>query len=134
MHPHRHFYLSQQLLPLLREGAKSSPDGKARILNTASSAAENITVSVKPATFRDGPTRRRAGPFALYVQSKVGNILLSNELAARCAGDGVVSVALNPGNLQTELWSWNGGATSLRRRLVVSAAALRRLLFPRHAD
>jgi retinol dehydrogenase-12 len=106
-------------MPLLRAGAASSPDGKARIMNTASSAAENITIRVDPATFRDGPARRKQRPFALYAQSKIGNVLVSNELARRYGTNGIVSVALNPGNLRTEMWR-HRDATTLLSRMVVS--------------
>jgi retinol dehydrogenase-12 len=59
--------------------------------------------AVNFAAFRDGAPRRRMAPMDLYQQSKIGNVLLSNELARRYARDGVVSVALNPGNLDSEL-------------------------------
>jgi retinol dehydrogenase-12 len=97
----RPFFFTRQLLPLLRAGAASSPDGKARIVNTASSAADLGKINV--ATFRDGAARKKAGPNTLYNQSKLGTILISNELARRYAADGIISVALNPGNLKSEL-------------------------------
>ncbi|CAE6533519.1 unnamed protein product, partial [Rhizoctonia solani] len=43
------------------------------------------------------------GPNKLYYQSKLGNVLFSNELAKRYANQGIISSSLNPGNLQTEL-------------------------------
>ncbi|KAG9088044.1 Oligosaccharide translocation protein rft1, partial [Ceratobasidium sp. 392] len=46
---------------------------------------------------------KRAGAPTLYNQSKKGNVLFSNELARRYADQGIISVAVNPGNLKTEL-------------------------------
>ncbi|QRV85242.1 short chain dehydrogenase [Ceratobasidium sp. AG-Ba] len=39
----------------------------------------------------------------LYAQSKIGNVLFSNELAKQYGDQGIISVSLNPGNLKTEL-------------------------------
>jgi retinol dehydrogenase-12 len=65
----RPFYLSQLLLPLLTEGAKTSPDGHVRIVHTASSTSEGG--SIKMDTFRDGPARKQLGGIRLYAQSKL---------------------------------------------------------------
>lgn len=51
-------------------------------------------------TFRDGPRRRRWMTEFLYVQSKFGNVVFSNELARRYGDEGIVSIAVNPGNLK----------------------------------
>jgi retinol dehydrogenase-12 len=96
-----HFYFTRQLLPLLLAGAASSPDGKARVVNTSSSASEMGAINF--AAFRDGPARKNLGTWKLYSQSKIGNVLFSNELARRYGSDGIVSTAVNPGNLKSEL-------------------------------
>ncbi|KAF8143843.1 hypothetical protein K438DRAFT_1875025, partial [Mycena galopus ATCC 62051] len=54
-------------------------------------------------TLKDGPARKKMGTNALYYQSKFGNVSFSNELFRRYGDQGIVSVALNPGNLKTEL-------------------------------
>jgi NAD(P)-dependent dehydrogenase (short-subunit alcohol dehydrogenase family) len=65
----RHFYFTKLLVPLLQEGAKTSPDGHARVINTSSSTAE--AGSIKFDTFRDSQARRKLGGVRLYMQSKL---------------------------------------------------------------
>lgn len=66
-----HFYLTKLLLPLLRAAAKSSPDGKARII-TVSSLGHMYAPNggLDYATLKDGPQRRKMSTFTLYFQSK----------------------------------------------------------------
>lgn len=64
-----HFYLTKLLLPILAEGAKSSPDGKARVITT-SSIMRHFTSGVNYKTLKDGPERRSMGTRGLYNQSK----------------------------------------------------------------
>jgi len=103
-----HFYLTQLLIPTLINTAKTSPDGKARVVNTSSSA-HLISKSAKNGgpveldTLRDGPKRTKLGTQSLYAQSKSGNVLFSHELARRYGSQGIVSTALNPGNIKTDL-------------------------------
>ncbi|KAG5648353.1 hypothetical protein DXG03_004925 [Asterophora parasitica] len=96
-----HFYLTKLLLPALRAGAKSSADGKARVVNTSSSG--HTAGSLDFNTFKDTPKRKKTASFSLYAQSKFANVVFSNELARRYADEGIVSTALNPGNLESEL-------------------------------
>jgi len=58
---------------------------------------------IKFETLRDCPERKRLGTLNLYAQSKLGNILFSNEFARRFANTGIRSNALNPGYVKTEL-------------------------------
>ncbi|KAF8073741.1 hypothetical protein FPV67DRAFT_1479100 [Lyophyllum atratum] len=96
-----HFYLTTLLLPALIAGAKSRPDGKARVLNTSSAA--HVMGSLDFNTFKDSPKRRKTFSSTLYSQSKFGNVVFSNELARRYAEQGIVSMALNPGNISSDL-------------------------------
>ncbi|KAG8998200.1 hypothetical protein FRB94_007171 [Tulasnella sp. JGI-2019a] len=99
---HAHFTLC--LIPELEAGAKSSPDGKARIVNTSSITTYfNTAPWIRWGTLRDGPERRAMRTRALYCQSKFGNVAFSNEFARRYADHGITSNAVNPGNLKTEL-------------------------------
>ncbi|KAH9895862.1 NAD-P-binding protein [Cubamyces lactineus] len=97
-----HFYFTQLLLPLLIASAKTSPDGKARVVNT-SSMGHSFVTGIDFDTLRDGPKRVKAGTTKLYSQSKFGNVVFAKELHRRYADQGIVSVALHPGNLQTDL-------------------------------
>ncbi|KAI5888316.1 NAD(P)-binding protein [Schizophyllum commune H4-8] len=97
-----HYYLAKLLLPLLLSTAKSSPDKHARIIHTSSMMHWEAD-SVHFETLTDTPQRKKYSKEFLYGQSKVGNILLSNQLAKRYGAEGLVSVALHPGQLKTNL-------------------------------
>lgn len=64
-----HFYFTKLLLPALIETAKSTPDGKARVVNTSSIG--HLMYRLNFDTFKDGPQRVKAGAANLYSQSKI---------------------------------------------------------------
>jgi len=97
-----HFYFTKLLLPTLIATAKTSPDGKARVVNTSSSA-HMLTSGLDFNTFKDSPARTKKGTQTLYSQSKLGNVFVSNELARRYEDQGIVTTSLNPGNLKSDL-------------------------------
>ncbi|KAJ7927986.1 hypothetical protein B0H13DRAFT_2229089 [Mycena leptocephala] len=101
-----HFYFTKLLLPTLLETAKTAK--VARVINTSSLASYGVS-GIDFNTVKDSPARKKAGPGKLYGQSKLGNVVFSNELYRRYADQGIVSVALNPGNLKTELQRHVGG-------------------------
>ncbi|KAG8913529.1 hypothetical protein FRC02_005450 [Tulasnella sp. 418] len=69
---HAHFTLC--LIPELLEGAKASPDGKARVIHTSSSGAYMVgSDGIQYNTLRGAPARRKLGSQALYFQSKYGS-------------------------------------------------------------
>ncbi|KIY43460.1 NAD(P)-binding protein [Fistulina hepatica ATCC 64428] len=96
-----HFFLMKSLLPILLSTVQTSPDAKPRVIFTSS--ALEVFGTLKFDTFKDGPARRKFGTIPLYNQSKMANVVLSQELARRYGKDGVVSSAVNPGNLHSEL-------------------------------
>lgn len=63
-----HFFFTELLMPALIEGAKSTPDGHARVVTTSSSGAYGETLHYE--TLRDGPARKALGTVHLYFQSK----------------------------------------------------------------
>ncbi|KAG9027506.1 hypothetical protein FRB95_007643 [Tulasnella sp. JGI-2019a] len=98
---HAHFTLL--LIPQLIEGAKHSPDGKARVVNISSNAAYGAgSVGIYFDALTDTP-QRRAKAMTLYSISKYGNIVFSNELAKRYADQGIVSTAVHPGSIETDI-------------------------------
>jgi retinol dehydrogenase-12 len=66
-----HFYFTKLLLPTLISTAKSSQDGKARVVNTSSSA--HMFSNLNFETFKDGPERRKKTTETFYAQSKFVN-------------------------------------------------------------
>ena len=63
-----HFYFTKLLLPTLLSAAKSAPEGTARIVNTSSNG--HWFGNLMYDTMKDGPARRKQGPWELYGQSK----------------------------------------------------------------
>ncbi|KNZ76729.1 hypothetical protein J132_08801 [Termitomyces sp. J132] len=96
-----HYYLTKLLLPTLISTAHSSPEKHVRVL-TASSVTHYIG-NLDFNTFRDGPARRRLGTHLLYAQSKYVHLVFAAELARRYGEKGIVSMAVNPGNIDTDL-------------------------------
>ncbi|KAF8744405.1 NAD-P-binding protein, partial [Rhizoctonia solani] len=105
-----HYLFTTLLLPMLIHTAKNSPlaHGHARVINTSSSAVYHVpkggiiweTLGIDASSVQACKT---LGTHKLYYQSKLGNVLFSNELARRYASQGIISSSLNPGNLQTDL-------------------------------
>ncbi|TFK32879.1 hypothetical protein BDQ12DRAFT_739138 [Crucibulum laeve] len=97
-----HFYFTQLLLPALLSGAKTSSDGTARVVNTASAAQEFIN-HIDFNTLKDGPARRKKLTHTLYAESKLATVIFTNELARRYGSQGIISTSMNPGNIVSEL-------------------------------
>ncbi|KIJ06997.1 hypothetical protein PAXINDRAFT_91104 [Paxillus involutus ATCC 200175] len=96
-----HFYLTKLLLPILISTAKSSSEGTVRVVNTSSNAY--LLSGLEFDTFKDGPKRRADSTYRLYGQSKTGNIIFSAELHRRYQHQGIISTALNPGIIKSQL-------------------------------
>jgi len=114
-----HFYLTKLLLPLLTATAKKSPAGTVRVVNVSSfahylGASEGIRWSTLSPGNDSLAARKKLGTTRLYGQSKLGNILFSNELARRYSGEGIVSISLHPGTIKTDLMRYSG---SLKQRV-----------------
>ncbi|TFY77653.1 hypothetical protein EWM64_g6359 [Hericium alpestre] len=101
-----HHYLTQLLLPRLLhaiEDAKTrGEDPDARVVNVAS-FAHRFHRTLEFAAFRDSKARRAMGRTLLYGHSKFGGIVMAKELARRYGDQGIVSNAINPGNIKTEI-------------------------------
>ncbi|KAF8645275.1 hypothetical protein AX16_008099 [Volvariella volvacea WC 439] len=90
-----HFYFTKLLLPVLLATAKNCPERRVRVINTSSSG--HLFGSLDFNTFKDSPARR-------IDNKQSGVIVFSNELSRRYKDEGIVSIALNPGNFQSDLW------------------------------
>eukprot|EP01112_Ceratiomyxa_fruticulosa_P023153 TRINITY_DN8742_c0_g1_i1.p1 TRINITY_DN8742_c0_g1~~TRINITY_DN8742_c0_g1_i1.p1 ORF type:complete len:327 (-),score=80.58 TRINITY_DN8742_c0_g1_i1:124-1104(-) len=99
-----HFVFTRLLLPVLERTASENPIGTVRIINVSSVAhslapcggirLDDITLQTSGERFLE---------WKRYGQSKLGNILFSNELAKRYADRGIYSVSLHPGVVDTPL-------------------------------
>lgn len=87
----------------MRETAKVSPCSTVRIIWTASLIAEIYSPrgGIDFSLLDSGATRQAKRDYAM---SKVGNWWLAVEGARRYGPCGVMSIALNPGNLATNIW------------------------------
>ena len=93
---------AQCLLPVLKKTAASSPPGSVRVTWAASIAI--VSAPTGGLVFqRDGSPKLYGLQSMNYTQSKIGNVYLASEFAARYGRDGIISVCWNPGNLRTEL-------------------------------
>ncbi|MCJ1307887.1 hypothetical protein MMC25_001535 [Agyrium rufum] len=99
------FLFTQCLLPVLRKTAASAPAGSVRVTWAASGVVENapsdgvVLDAEGTPVFKQGMMARSDN----YSMSKVGNVFYAEEFAKRYGKDGIVSLAWNPGNLETEL-------------------------------
>lgn len=103
------FLFTKLLTPVLTVTAKVEPPGTVRVVWVSSSATEifglpsvAMPMDELETTFVDRPASEK------YGFSKVGNWLHAVEYAKRHKADGVVSVAVNPGNLKSELFRDEG--------------------------
>ncbi|KAL0938302.1 short-chain dehydrogenase [Colletotrichum truncatum] len=97
------FLFTKLLTPTLVKTAKTAPKDSVRVVWVSSSAAEVLSpYPVIDIDNLDYSKRDRMKEFK-YGISKAGNYFHSTEFAKRHKDDGVISVALNPGNLSSEL-------------------------------
>ena len=93
-----HFALTLGLMPALKEGAKKS-GRKSRVVNLASLAHAMSNIDFNDVNFKN----REYDEFISYGQSKTANILFSVGLTKRFANEGVLSNAVMPGAIMTNL-------------------------------
>ncbi|KAK8074222.1 hypothetical protein PG994_005121 [Apiospora phragmitis] len=104
------FLLTQLLTPLLAATAKREPQpGTVRVVWVSSSAAEAPPSPTGGVPLDNLDYHKPLGWFPQYCISKAGNYLHGAEYAARHgSSDGILSLSLNPGNLDSELWRNQG--------------------------
>lgn len=94
-----HFALTVELESRLRRQG-------VRVVNVSSEGHRRAKVSGRP--LRDILSGERfQGGVQAYCDSKLANVLFSEELQRRWGGDGVTSVAVHPGTLATAIWDRN---------------------------
>ncbi|KAH9059516.1 NAD(P)-binding protein [Lactarius vividus] len=95
-----HFYFTKLLLPVLTATAKKTPPGTVRVVNVSSIGHQWATLAPGNDSLE---ARKKLNTTKLYGQSKLGNILFSNEFARRYGAEGIVSTSLHPGAINTDL-------------------------------
>lgn len=96
------FLFTKLLTPLLIDTAKKEPTGSVRVIWVSSSAAHVFSpkggLDMNNLDYKTDKSKE-----IKYAISKAGNVLHALEMRKRYADQGVLSVALNPGNLKSEL-------------------------------
>ncbi|KAJ3579843.1 hypothetical protein NPX13_g715 [Xylaria arbuscula] len=98
------FMFTKLLTPLLVKTAKAGGPGSVRVVWVGSSAGELPIVPKAGIPMDNLDYHRDLWWMTKYGISKAGNYLQGSEYACRFKADGVISVTLNPGNLDSELW------------------------------
>ena len=91
------FLLTQRLLPALLERAD------ARVINISSSGHRSGRIHFDDVNLRRGFSGLRA-----YCQSKLANVLFTQELARRTQGSSLITHAVDPGAVRTQLLAKTG--------------------------
>ncbi|KAH8176450.1 short chain dehydrogenase domain-containing protein [Sarocladium implicatum] len=99
------FALTKLLTPPLATAARASPPGTVRAVWTSSSGIYGTDVN---AFQKNVENNKDQSIVSQYLISKMGNYLHSAEYAKKHREDGIVSVSLNPGNLDSDLWRTQG--------------------------
>ncbi|EHK21220.1 uncharacterized protein TRIVIDRAFT_52177 [Trichoderma virens Gv29-8] len=111
------FAFTKTLTPALVAAAKTAPANSVRVIWVSSSAAEAIA----PNNYVENLSKiEKMGAFEQYCVSKLGNYWHATEFAARYKADGVISIPLNPGNLDSDFWRTQGAVMTyiLRKTLL----------------
>jgi retinol dehydrogenase-12 len=96
------------LTPILAKTAQTESPGTVRVVWVSSSAGESPFAPKGGVPMDNLDYHNDPGWFPQYCISKAGNYLQATEFGRRHRMDGIVSVALNPGNLDSELWRNQG--------------------------
>ncbi|KAL0573368.1 short-chain alcohol dehydrogenase [Marasmius crinis-equi] len=112
------YYFTSLILPALVAAADEGPY-KARIVNTSSMASETPPKAIDYLAFKEDDKKRRAlGTQGLYYASKWMTLVYTAEFCRRHKGLGIVTAAVNPGVVQTELQRhWTGVQACMAKML-----------------
>ncbi|KAK1240128.1 hypothetical protein MKX08_007570 [Trichoderma sp. CBMAI-0020] len=111
------FTFTKTLTPALISAAKTAPANSVRVIWVSSSAAEGVSTR----NYVENLSQvENIGAFEQYCVSKLGNYWHAAEFATRYKDDGIISIPLNPGNLDSDFWRTQGAITTciLRKTLL----------------
>lgn len=97
------FLFTQLLTPILAETAKFATPGSVRVVWVSSSAVERFSPK-NGIDMNNLQYKVDKGAWEKYGTSKSGNVFHAKEYARRQRNAGIVSLALDPGNLKTDLY------------------------------
>lgn len=97
------FLFTKALVPILKETAISSPAGSVRVIWASSLVTNLLSPNGGVKLGEDDSPQIASFQPTNYGQSKAANNFYAAEFSRRHGGDGILSVAFNPGNLATEL-------------------------------
>jgi len=95
-----HFALTKRLLPILLSTATKSSEGEVRVVNVSS---YGHTMAPPEGIRLEDTDLENESTWTRYGQSKLGNILLTNELKRRYGDRGLYALSAHPGSVDTEL-------------------------------
>ncbi|KAH7155834.1 hypothetical protein B0J13DRAFT_497062 [Dactylonectria estremocensis] len=95
------FLFTHFIHPVLAATAQIAPKNSVRVIWVSSSAADGAPNP--PIDFSNMDYHIEEGIWPKYSRSKAGNVLHAVEYARRTKGQGIISIALNPGNFVTNL-------------------------------
>ena len=94
------FLLTRELMPILRQTAAQQEAGAVRVI-TVSSEAHRYCQAMRMDDL-DWDEGYSAG--GIYCQAKLANLLFGRELARRAQADGIVSLVMHPGVVDSNFW------------------------------
>jgi hypothetical protein len=113
------YALTKLLTPTIVSTAKDSPPGSVRVVWVSLSAAKSFS----PKNYLQNVERTETlAALDTYGLSKLSNYLHGVEFANRHRADGVLSVPLNPGALDSELWREQSALTTAFLRATFAAS------------
>ncbi|KAI0525390.1 hypothetical protein F5B22DRAFT_589735 [Xylaria bambusicola] len=95
------FAITKLLTPTIIATAKVSPPNSVRVIYVSSNASEGFSPENFVQSVSNAENMTATGK---YFSSKLGNYLHAAEFANRYKSTGVVSLSLNPGALDSDLW------------------------------
>lgn len=102
------FLFTKLLTPILTETAKGAATGTVRVVWVSSAAIES-TFAIKEGVPIDNLRYEKEVPLMTqYAISKTGTFFYGTEYAKRHKADGILSIPLNPGLLDSDLWRTQG--------------------------
>jgi NAD(P)-dependent dehydrogenase (short-subunit alcohol dehydrogenase family) len=116
-----HFAFTRLLTPLLVQTARSSAKGNVRVVWVSSSAA-HVGSPTGGVDMQNLDYKSDKYSFQKYAVSKAGNVLHALEMRRQFEKDGIISVSLNPGNLNSELSRHSGWIGVLVVKLITYPA------------